>query len=406
MKNVSIIKMFLALCGAFASLLIGCDSAGYAGNSHVTTEGMNLSWSPDSQWIVFPASTDGKAPELYALNVMDTLKGAGRDSWIHLSQGFENVIGRDELNAITYMHLAWSPDGGRIAFTAGDTVYTFDAACLESPATCADSLQAVIGDASAWLTLEWSPDSTSLLVESTITGPTVKTDKGVMADNLVILMRVVMADGSGRVVFTRQTPPRQRPDWVSYSFFSPAWSPDGKQILYSSGKAGESDLYLITFGGESVEQLTHTPDVEEYSPGWSPDGREILYAAVFEGKRDIYRQELDEGKQVCVTCKVRPSWKYSLLWLRGSPDGTRIAYGISGKPRLFQRALPIYLYLIAPDGSSQVPVIEKGFSGPPFWSPDGKYLAFAFRPHNPLKSLEADILLINADGSGLTDLTD
>jgi Tol biopolymer transport system component len=394
----------VCLCGVLALFLAACGQAGYgpAAYGPVTTEGLALSWSPDGKWMVFPASTNQNPPELYALNVTNTLEGAGRDSWVHLSQGFFPA----KPDAFAYMQLAWSPDGRKIAFTAGDTAYVFDAACLEKPAECADSLTPVIGGASAWSLLEWSPDSRTILLQSTIAGPLVNTDKGMMADKFVMLMRVVAADGSGEVFFSRATKPRQAPDWTQYASFSPAWSPDGKQILYRAGQDGSVDLYLLTLEGEQVRQLTHTPEVEELGPTWSPDGKLIAYGVNHKNRADLYTLAIDGGSSTCVTCDIHPSWKHMLLWFSWSPDGRHIAYTITGKPRLFQKAVPYYTYLINPDGSQQVPVVKNGYPGLTFWSPDGRRLAFGFRPRSPLESLESDILVINADGSGLTNLTD
>jgi Tol biopolymer transport system component len=391
--------LLLTACGSNADRHTAADKP-------VTTEGLTLLWSPDGEWIVFPAATDGHVPELYAIAVDHAQEDSGRNEWVHLSQGFSDVIPPSGLNALTYLLLAWSPDGERIAFTAGDTVYTFNASCLNEPAACVNSLQPMIGGASGWLTLEWSPDSTLLLLESTTAGPMVKTEKGILADDFQFIMRVVIADGSQDVVFTRETELRQAPDWVEHPPFSPAWSPDGEQIIYCSGKDGKSDLYILALDGEKVSQLTHTSNMQEYSPGWSPDGGEILYGVDSNGQHDIYRQDLVGGEPLCVTCNVRPSWQHSLFWPTWSPDGMHIAYAISGRPALFQSALPIYIYVIEPDGSDQIPVVEKGFPGPPFWSPDGTRLAFAFRSKNPLESIESDIFMINADGSDLKHLTD
>lgn len=409
--NVSSTSMRLLLMAVTIALgLAACGNPVLYGphTGPVTREGLSLAWSPDGEWIVFPSSQDQGPPELYALNVDDALAGAGRELWIHLSQGFADALDPGDLDPITYDHLAWSPDGQQIAFTAGDTVYTFDAACLGAPNICADSLSLIVDGASAWLTLAWSPDSGRLLTESTTatTAPLVKMPGGWGAGELVRHMRVVATDGSGEVLLSRETPPRQAPDWVEYVPFSPVWSPDGQRILYASGRDGEADIYAITLDGEEVVQLTDTPDVSEYSPGWSPDGNAMTYVADSAAGHDAYRQDLHSGAVTCATCDVHPSWDYSLLWTAWSPDDSRLVYGVTGRPRLFQRALPYYLYLVAPYGSDQVPIIEEGFPGPPFWSPDGTRLAFGFRPRNPLESTESDIFIVNPDGTGLTNITD
>ena len=400
MKRVVFSTSLLCLCFLLPLLLTACGQT-----SPATTEGLTLAWSPDGRWIVFPASTGMGPRELYVLNVEEALNGAGRESWIQLSQGFADAIDSENLDAIAYLWQAWSPDGRKIAFTAGDTIYTIDASCMEAPGTCVDTLTPVVGGASAWLTVEWSPDSRWLLVESTIAGPMVKTEKGVMASDLVFVMRVVAADGSGEVILSRETEPRQAPDWIGGPAFAPAWSPDGKRIVYCSGTPGKPDLYILTLEGETVVPLTDTPDLNEFSPIWSPDGRTIAYAVQSGEGYDLYTREIDSGDTTCVTCAVRPSWETSLFSPKWSPDGSQLAYVILGRRSLFQRFDPIYIYMIAPDGSDQIPVIEKGYSSLPYWSPDGTRLAFAFRPRPDLENINSDIYVINADGSGLTDLT-
>jgi Tol biopolymer transport system component len=394
-----ILAVALAACG---------DTGHYATDASVTTEGLTLAWSPDGKWLVFPSSVNGGTPELYALDVARASGGGGRDSWLHLSQGFHDVIGPKNYTPTTFTYMAWSHDGQRLAFSANEEVYAFDTACLEKPYTCVESLTLIIDGATAWFGVGWSPDDSLLLVQGSLAGPLVDTGQGVMADDLVFLMRVVRADGSKETTFSRETEPREGPDWVGEVSFSPDWSPDGKSILYTAGSTDAPDLYLITLDDEQVQRLTDTPDVSEFSPEWSPDGSRILYGASTDDRTsyDVFIQDLEGGEPFCVTCAVHPSWKSSLLWMSWSPDGSHLAYTISGRKRLFRKWVPFYTYIIQPDGSGQLPVIEEGLPGPAFWSPDGTQLAFAFRPKPFWDSWESDIYLINVDGTGLTNLTD
>jgi Tol biopolymer transport system component len=402
MSHIRTYRHTLLLAGFLAITLTAC---GGSNDPFQTRDGGSLAWSPDGEWIIFPSSNGYVTPELYALNIADALDGAGRGSWLHLSQGFDEVLGPANMDALTYMLLAWSPDGKRIAFASGDTIYAFDAACLDAPDTCVDSLAPLIGGATVWVSLAWSPSGDRLLVESAISGPLVKTEKGLMADKLVRVISIVMADGSQEVLYTRQTEPRQAPDWKESPLFAPRWSPDGDQIIFVSDTAGSPDLYLMGLDGGDPVQITGTSE-EEFNPAWSPDGSQIAYWMTLDGKKDIYRQPLDGGKPVCVTCDYRPSWEYSALngplW---SPDGARIAYMISGQRVLFRKALPFYVYVISADGSQRVTIMEHDLPWQMAWSPDGSQLAFSFRPTLDINSMESDIYLIDADGSNLTNLT-
>ncbi len=62
--------------------------------------------------------------------------------------------------------------------------------------------------------------------------------------------------------------------------FKPTWSPDGKWIVYMQDFGGGElwDLYAIPSGGGDAINLTNTPDISEVDPRWSPDGKRILFA--------------------------------------------------------------------------------------------------------------------------------
>src|SRR6185295_3157287 len=56
------------------------------------------------------------------------------------------------------------------------------------------------------------------------------------------------------------------------------WSPDGKWILYQQDVGGNElyDIYAVPSSGGSIVNLTNTPKVREESPRWSPDGESIV----------------------------------------------------------------------------------------------------------------------------------
>ena len=55
------------------------------------------------------------------------------------------------------------------------------------------------------------------------------------------------------------------------------WSPDGKWVVFQQDTAGNElwDIFAVPADGGDVVNLTNTPDVREESPRWSPDGKTI-----------------------------------------------------------------------------------------------------------------------------------
>jgi len=66
----------------------------------------------------------------------------------------------------------------------------------------------------------------------------------------------------------------------------PAWSPDGRRVVFSSDRSGNPDLWLITSDGKELTQLTNSPAAEMY-PKWSPDGLEIVYISAASGRTEL-----------------------------------------------------------------------------------------------------------------------
>ena len=58
---------------------------------------------------------------------------------------------------------------------------------------------------------------------------------------------------------------------------TPAWSPDGRQLVFTGYDGGLSDLFIINADGTGLRRLT-SDKYADLQPTWSPDGKTIAFA--------------------------------------------------------------------------------------------------------------------------------
>jgi Tol biopolymer transport system component len=70
---------------------------------------------------------------------------------------------------------------------------------------------------------------------------------------------------------------------------TPAWSPDGKKIAFTSDRDDASgEIYTMNPNGQGIERLTNN-SAGDADPNWSPGGGKIAFVSTREGNNtDIY----------------------------------------------------------------------------------------------------------------------
>jgi len=76
----------------------------------------------------------------------------------------------------------------------------------------------------------------------------------------------------------------------------PVWSPDGKKIAFSSDKTGGFDIWILTLEGGRLEQLTNDAALDT-SPAWSPNGQRLAFISDRTGKLRIWIRDLRTGEE-------------------------------------------------------------------------------------------------------------
>jgi TolB protein len=161
-----------------------------------------------------------------------------------------------------------------------------------------------------------------------------------------------------------------------------AWSPDGSRIALALSKDGNSEIYTIAKNGSNPVRLTVNPAIE-VSPTWSPDGSRLAFVSDRLGKPQIFTMDAGGSNVRRLTTSggynVNPRW---------SPKGDKIAYAR-------MQGGGFQIFTINNDGSGDTQLTTAGSSENPTWSPDGRLLAFSSKRGG----VEA-IYVMRSDGSG------
>ena len=96
-------------------------------------------------------------------------------------------------------------------------------------------------------------------------------------------------------------------------------SPNGRLIAFSASGSGvhTSDLWIMHTDGSGLRDLTNTPDRNDVDPAWSPDGRNIAWSSGPDGSRagQLFVMSLCTGVSRAITQPFRPprAWRRELV---------------------------------------------------------------------------------------------
>ena len=205
---------------------------------------------------------------------------------------------------------------------------------------------------------------------------------------------------------------------------NPRWSPDGRWIAFISSRSGKNNLYRIrAFGGEA-EQLTDVKTgVSDFR--WSPDGQAIAFVmsdppTEEEEKRRKAKDDarvLDEDLKMnhiwLVTLEKDSAGKYPIRQItRGnfsiggrfaggfdwSPDGKEIAFSHTPTSRVNDWPKANISIVEVETGTIRPLVQSAASESTPFYSPDGKWIAYIASDIPPRWAFAATVHIIPSRG--------
>ncbi len=135
--------------------------------------------------------------------------------------------------------------------------------------------------------IAWNPDGTSLVVAASKNGK-------------AGLFRIDLRDGTLSVITSSE-----------YSVMQPAFSPDGKRIVYVTDRGNDTSLDDLSFGAMKLavrnmetdeERLISLPGAKTHiSPHFSSVGDSLYFVADPDGVPNIFRYHIDSGSAVRLT---------------------------------------------------------------------------------------------------------
>jgi len=296
--------------------------SGTSGFLELYEYGNSLSWSPDGKYLAFSGQRSPKEPNSIFLLALDSLEAH------QLTKPPAGFIGDSTP--------IYSPDGKSLAFVRGAS--SRDVEIYVMPASGGEPRRLTFDNRSG-RSLAWTADGHDIVfsvwyygslrlwkVPATGGSPEQLAVGGDSASTLAISRQGDRLAYSQEVrdtnIWRIETTPGLSPVRLISSTrqdYGPQYSPDGKRIVFTSGRTGNNEIWVCDADGMNPLQLTSFAGPDVGSARWSPDGKQIAFDSTAAGQRDIYVIDAEGGKPRRLTegtsDEVRPSWSRDGNWI-------------------------------------------------------------------------------------------
>ncbi len=156
----------------------------------------------------------------------------------------------------------------------------------------------------------------------------------------------------------------------------PVFSPDGRQLAFSSNRHGSYDVFVVPVQGGKPRRLTHD-SANDYVTGWSPDGKRVLFSSArsmdFPPGYGLYTVAVEGGQAERVGVNEGREGAFSakgdeIAYVRGPGTWYRKGYRGSSNDDV---------WICKADGTQHRQASTfLGQDNSPTWSPDGRFLYY------------------------------
>jgi Tol biopolymer transport system component len=182
----------------------------------------------------------------------------------------------------------------------------------------------------------------------------------------------------------------QQITYLSGDAVAPAWSPDGRQIVFEHDAPGAcANVAIMNADGSGLIEFP-APNVCEGDPTFTPDGTRIIFDRFDPVANDEAFWSMDlngNDRQRIGPCCADPTV---------SPDGKKLSFvGFNGDPT------GAALFTSSVDGTNVFQVTPFSFDVAikQDWAPDGRHLVFSIDGDVPIPGVSTNIVTIRPDGT-------